>query len=190
MRLFIALNFPETSRSRWLAEMATMRSLVPRVRWVQASQMHLTVAFLGEQPERVVSELRPRLDAVASRFPVLALEVQGVGVFPGWQRPRVVWLGVTAAAALMALAAAVADTCRALTLPLEERPFHPHITLGRVDSRLSRHDLEALERAAQALTSRSIVEVSTLDLMVSTLGTGPAKHEVVHEAALGRGARA
>ncbi len=62
----------------------------------------------------------------------LPLEVKGAGGFPNARRPRVVWLGF--AGDVPALAALALDLGRRLA-PLgfspEERPYAPHLTLGR-----------------------------------------------------------
>jgi RNA 2',3'-cyclic 3'-phosphodiesterase len=187
MRLFIAMNFPTELRVRWVAETASLRSAAPEVRWVSAAQMHLTVAFLGEQPETIVDKLRPALDAIATTHARFSLEIQGVGAFPNWRRPHVVWLGIAPVASLMALAEAVARDCRALGIPGEDRPFHPHITLARIDKRVSQSHVRQLAGAARALTARSVAELRSVDLMASTLGPGGARHDVLHRALLGSG---
>jgi RNA 2',3'-cyclic 3'-phosphodiesterase len=190
MRLFIAMNFPTELRAQWAAETAPLRSLAPEVRWVSSAQMHVTVVFLGEQPDTVVEGLRGALDTIAAAHGRLSLEIQGVGAFPDWRRPRVVWLGITAAPSLMALAEAVARGCRALGMPGEDRPFHPHITLGRIDGRVPSHHVRQIATAARAMTSRTLADVSSVDLMASTLGPGGAKHEVLHRALLASATRA
>lgn len=184
MRLFIAVNFPTELRARWVAETASLRSAAPEVRWVASAQMHLTVAFLGEQPEAIVEKLRTTLDAVTEARARLSLETQGIGAFPNWRRPRVVWLGIARAPSLMTLAEALARGCRALGIPGENRPFHPHITLARIDSLVSQHHVRHLAEAARAVTASSVAEVRSVDLMVSTLGPGAAKHDVLHRALL------
>jgi RNA 2',3'-cyclic 3'-phosphodiesterase len=188
MRLFIAVNFPNDLRARWGADTAPLRSAAPALRWVSSAQMHLTVAFLGEQPETVVDGLRATLDAATTGRAPLSLEIQGIGAFPNWRRPRVVWLGIVPAPPLLALAEAVARGCRALGIPEEERPFHPHITLARIDGRVPPHRVRQLAEAARTVTDRSMGEVQSLDLMASTLGPGGAKHAVLYRALLAPGA--
>ncbi len=184
MRLFIAMNFPEELRARWTEGTAALRALAPRARWTPTAQMHLTLAFLGEQPESLVPVLTSALDTIATRSTRPSLAMQGVGAFPAWRRARVVWLGVEQSPALMQLADAVARTCRDLGAPGEGRPFHPHITLARLDDRVPDDQVRKLEHAARGMTDRTVSDVDSLDLMASTLGLGAAKHEVVHKAEL------
>jgi 2'-5' RNA ligase len=184
MRLFIAMNFPEELRTHWLAQTAGLRGIAPNARWAPTAQMHLTLAFLGEQPESLVGSLLAAIDGITTTSSRLSLAMQGVGAFPNWRRARVVWLGVEQAPALMALAESVVRACRDLGMELEDRRFHPHITLGRLDERVHPRVIRDLERAASAITERTVAEVDSVDLMASTLGAGPAKHELLHRAVL------
>jgi RNA 2',3'-cyclic 3'-phosphodiesterase len=184
MRLFIAMNFPEGLRARWTEGTAALRALAPRARWTPAAQMHLTVAFLGEQPESLVPPLTSALDSIAGASTRLSLAMQGLGAFPTWRRARVVWLGVEQSPALMQIADSVARSCRDLGIPAEGRPFHPHITLARLDDRVPDDQVRTLEHAAREMTDRTISDVDSLDLMASILGPGAAKHEVVYRGKL------
>ncbi len=68
---------------------------------------------------------------------------------------------------------------------MRDVPFIPHITLARLDERVSADQLRDLECAACDVTDRTVAEVDSLELMGSTLGPGAAKHEVVYRAWLG-----
>jgi len=185
MRLFIALNFPKELRQHWVEGTAPLRALAPHARWAPSEQMHLTLVFLGEQPESLLSALTPALDAVAAASGRMSLGFQGIGAFPTWRRARVVWLGVDQSPPLMHLSQAVARACHDLSIATEDRPFHPHITLARLDDRVPVGHVRKLEHAARGMTDRTVTNVDGLDLMASTLGPGPAKHEVVHRAMFG-----
>lgn len=187
MRLFIAMNFPEELRTRWVEGAAALRAVAPGARWAPPAQMHLTLAFLGERPESIISPLTSGLDGIAATSPRLSVAVQGIGAFPTWRHARIVWLGVEQSPPLMRLAEAIAHTCRELGMPGESRPFHPHITLARLDDRISTHQIRELERVAREATDRIITTIDSVDLMASTLGPGTARHEVVHRAKLGSG---
>lgn len=101
------------------------------VRWVRDEGLHATLKFLGSVRPETLSELRTRLAEALSACPALTVRVAGLGVFPNLQRPRVVWVGLESPD-LPALARRVETAAAALGFPPESRPFHPHITLGRV----------------------------------------------------------
>jgi 2'-5' RNA ligase len=103
------------------------------VRWVRPSGMHVTLKFLGAvEPQRLERVHARLLEAVGKR-PALRLRVGGLGTFPSLRRPRVVWMGL-AGDDLAGLAGRVDAALAELGFAAEQRPFTPHVTLGRVRS--------------------------------------------------------
>ncbi len=136
LRLFVAVDPPEPVRRRLAALEAELRRLAARhageVRWVDPESVHLTLQFLGAVPEERVEPVAAALAAAAAAGRPLALEVRGAGGFPSARRPRVLWAGVAGEVeALASLAADVGRRLAPLGFPPEERPFSPHLTLGR-----------------------------------------------------------
>ncbi len=136
LRLFVALDPPEAARRRLAAMQAELRRAAGRhadeVRWVAVENVHLTLQFLGAVPEERLAALRGALAGAAGEARPLALELKGAGGFPSARRPRVVWVGVGGEVeALSSLAAEVGRRLAPLGFPPEERPFSPHLTLGR-----------------------------------------------------------
>jgi 2'-5' RNA ligase len=155
-RLFVALEPPEPVRRRLALLAAELRRGAGRaaddVRWVEPEKIHLTLQFLGAVPEERVGAIEEAVRAAAAAARPLSLEVKGAGGFPNARRPRVVWAGL--AGDLEPLAALVQDLGRRLAplgFPPEERPFSPHLTLGRARDRRGAPGLAgALAHAAQA----------------------------------------
>lgn len=128
-RLFVALALPEAVRERLVAlqPSVSMRG----ARWVPPAHLHLTLRFLGETPDVQVPPLLARLGrVVASPF---ALDLKGVGVFPHPARPQVLWAGLLPSEPLAALAMQVEAAVEAAGYAPERKPFHPHITLARLN---------------------------------------------------------
>lgn len=126
MRLFIAIDLPPELKQA----LAKLRCELPAARWVPAEQIHLTLAFLGEVEEASAWRLNTELTRI--QLPSFTLTLTGPGCFPHRQRPRVLWVGVAPEAGLTNLVAAVQIAIRDCSLPVEERPFAAHITLGRL----------------------------------------------------------
>ena len=177
MRLFLALNLDPEVRRRCYAATQALRAAGPEVRWVDEAKLHLTLKFLGEQPEALVVPLSAALDKAASQSRELDLQVGTIGAFPNFRRPRVVWLGVAPDPKLELLHHDVEVACDALGLPLDGRPFRPHVTLGRVDK-----DDGALRQAARGIRVREVTVVGSVDLMRSAGG----RYQLLHAAALRR----
>lgn len=132
MRLFIAIELPpEIKRTLWM-----LRSDLPGARWVPREQMHLTLAFLGEVEDEAVGVLRAELARI--HFHAFKVSFTSTGCFPGRQRPRVLWVGLAPQPRLTELAALVREALLRCNLPVEERPFSPHITLARLKAPAAR----------------------------------------------------
>jgi 2'-5' RNA ligase len=126
MRLFIAIELPEEVRKM----LAGLRRDMAGLRWVPREQLHLTLLFLGEVGEGELEMLYRALGQI--RFAPFSLKFTRPGSFPRSGPPRVLWFGIAGHPALEQLALRVKATVSACGIALEERPFHPHITLARI----------------------------------------------------------
>jgi 2'-5' RNA ligase len=109
-----------------------LRELPGAPRWSAPDRWHLTLLFLGAVPEQCVTPLvRGAAPAVAAALP-MALRLAGGGRFGSTRRPQVAWAGLDGdVGPLVELAGRLSDVARALGLPVEDRGFRPHLTLGR-----------------------------------------------------------
>ena len=185
MRLFLALNLPGAERHAIGEAIAPMRNAGRDVRWMTEAQLHITLKFLGEQPDQATAPLRAALGAVAGMHAPLTLALGGLGAFPNLRTPRVVWLGVTADPKLELLQHDVERTCADLGYPLDARAFRPHITIGRARDGVAPTTARAVADAARRVTYHSEVTVQSLDLMASILAPGGARHTLVAALPLG-----
>jgi 2'-5' RNA ligase len=111
---------------------APLRDLPGAPRWGPADRWHLTLLFLGAVPEECVPPLVAAVGPVVAGTPAMTLRLTGGGRFGSLRRPQVAWAGIEGdVAALGGLAAGLAEAARRLGLPVEDRPFRAHLTLGR-----------------------------------------------------------
>lgn len=146
LRAFLAVELPADVHDR-IAELKHALARQPAdVRWVRDENLHVTVKFLGSIAADTLEALRESLGTALQATPPLPATAHGVGVFPDWRRPRVVWAGV-ACAPLGALAARVDACAAAHGIAAETRAFTAHITLGRVTGPRGWQALEPVLRA-------------------------------------------
>jgi 2'-5' RNA ligase len=133
MRLFVAIELTEAARSAIAAEQQriaqTIGSDAPR--FVRPEQMHLTLAFIGDTTDDRAASIVAAAAADIPR-PPFCLGFGGPGVFPPHGAPRVLWLGVVGGGPdVIELQAVVALRLQTAGVLLEDRRFHPHLTLAR-----------------------------------------------------------
>jgi RNA 2',3'-cyclic 3'-phosphodiesterase len=148
MRLFVALEVPEPPRRELRRRLEGLRDRLPRARWVDLENLHLTLLFLGETAEAAVPALAAKLRQAFARCPPLDLRLAAGGTFPPRRPARVAWVGVEAPAELMALQEDVAQAAvETLKFEPEKRAYHPHITLARCPDPWRREAIDKLENA-------------------------------------------
>lgn len=148
MRLFVALEVPDPPRRDVRRRVDGVRDRLPRARWVDLDNVHLTLLFLGETAEVDVPALAAGLREAFSRCPPLEMRLVGGGTFPPGRPARVAWVGVEAPDELMTLQANVTRAAvEALGFEPEERPYHPHVTLARCPSPWRRDSIEKFMNA-------------------------------------------
>ncbi|WP_028650037.1 RNA 2',3'-cyclic phosphodiesterase [Nocardiopsis sp. CNT312] len=133
MRLFVALSPPPDTLDAVEAAVALGRAHTPDLRWVPREEWHITLVFLGEVAEERLPALAERVaEQVRVRHP-LTLGVQGWGRFPRrGPRSAVLWAAVTGdTVALDRLARGLRSAARAARIPVERRPYVPHVTIAR-----------------------------------------------------------
>ena len=183
MRLFLAINVPAECRQAIHGATEPLRRAAPTVAWVQEPLLHLTLKFLGEQPDDRVGDIRGTLGAVAARHADLVMELEGIGAFPNFRRPRTVWMGVTPQPRLELLHHDIELAFGALGFEIEGRPFRPHLTLGRVKQPQD-PALRELSRASTRIDFHEEVPVRSVDLMMSDLLPAGPRYAVLATAAL------
>lgn len=102
------------------------------VRWVNPRDVHLTLKFFGAITARDIPVIRAAVGGVTSHVAPLTLTVCQLGVFPNTKKPRVIWLGLQGDVATLISLQRDIDTRLAAGFASEERPFRPHLTVGRV----------------------------------------------------------
>ena len=137
MRLFTAIELTEGARQAIAAEQKRIAEVVGRgaagsLKWIRPEHMHLTLVFLGEIEEaKAPAIIRAMGDDIDEAGP-FAIVFGGIGMFPPRRAPRVLWLGLSRGAnEAFALQRRVVERLSPTGVAIEERPFHPHLTLAR-----------------------------------------------------------
>jgi 2'-5' RNA ligase len=172
MRLFAAL-VPPPDALEHLDEFLDVRRDAGEFRWVQADQVHVTLAFLERVPEPKVDDLVERLARAAGRRTAFETAISGGGAFPNAGRAKVLWAGLDLDESGRTELDRLATGCRAAAnragIEVDGTSFRPHLTLGRTRYP---HDVSNWVRLLDAYSGPRW-QATELTLVQSFLGEGP-----------------
>jgi 2'-5' RNA ligase len=134
-RLFVAVNLSLASTRRIADVVERLRRAggSPRVAWVPAPNLHVTLKFLGWTRADAVAAVKHALAPALEQVKPFEVEAVGGGAFPSAAHARILWVGVRdPSGALGALAGEVEARMEAIGYAREARAYHPHVTIGRV----------------------------------------------------------
>jgi 2'-5' RNA ligase len=191
-RLFIAVPLPQSLLTRLGDVQHRLEAKVPHrsVRWVRSEGIHLTLKFLGDTPRDRIATIQDALTVVARNAPACEVIVEGLGCFPSPHRPRVLWVGVREPTGrLKVLWKAVEEAMMAIGYEPERHGFSPHLTLGRVQRRISRGDQQQIGEAITGTTvdRLALFSADRFELIRSVLKPTGAEYTTLATFRLGGG---
>ena len=178
IRSFIALNLTADIHRQLDDIIQSLKQQTTIVRWVPSQNIHLTLKFLGDVSLANIETLQRVLAGEAARHAPFTFTVGGFGAFPNTRWPRVLWVGVQAPAALNTAQHGIEAETQRLGYTGEERPFSPHLTLGRVSNNASPQEARRLSDALAQVKIGELgqVMVKSVYLYRSDLNPGGATY--------------
>ena len=132
VRSFVAVFPPKNVLDSVVELQRSLQIALPGVRWVSPANLHFTLRFFGDLGPEERASAAQVIDAVTRERPRFDVELHGVGVFSSWKHPRVVWVGCGEGSdAFAELGRALESGFRDAGLGKADKPFKPHLTLGR-----------------------------------------------------------
>jgi 2'-5' RNA ligase len=173
IRTFIAIALPEgLIKDLFNLESRLKRQCPDVVKWVEPESMHLTLVFLGDMSTEKIEEVKLGIEEAAKGLPPFRLEAQGTGAFPNLNRAQLIWVGTGGESEKLAqLQEQITANMEQFGFPREERPFSPHLTLGRVRNYAGPEERNKIGQvlAATPFTSAHPIEVNGVSLIKSQL---------------------
>ena len=138
LRVFIAVELPPPVVQNLETLTRELKQDGLKLRWVKSNNIHMTLKFLGEVPQKDIAAIEAAMSRVSGVAVPSSLHftLQGMGVFPNIRRPRVLWVGI--GGDLMALDRLFKSVDAHLAdegFAEEQRAFKPHLTLARIPDR-------------------------------------------------------
>jgi 2'-5' RNA ligase len=173
IRTFIAIELPQNVKTvlkRLQLDLGANKDT--SVKWINPDGIHLTLKFLGNVDPRAIPKLTGAMENSARNTEPFSLSVSQLGAFPNAKSPRVVWVGLTGDIGILAeLQKRLDRSLVSIGFTPENRPFSPHLTLGRIRDGIRPNQRRALAEklAATRLKSNSSIRVAAINLMQSDL---------------------
>ena len=137
MRTFIAIELPPDVIALIQTVQHQLKSHKLDVKWVKPQNIHLTLRFLGDITAETVASVEKAMAGAVKDIPPFLLTPKGLGAFPGFNRPRVLWMGLDGDLdVLNNLYQRLEEQLEALGFEKEKRPYSGHLTLGRAKGKL------------------------------------------------------
>lgn len=109
-----------------------LRTVGGGMRPVAMDVVHVTLKFLDETDEAAIPKLIDAMDKAVKGVAPFDITLKGMGAFPTKDNIRVGWVGMQGAEPLIGIAKTLDEECARLGFEKEERPFSPHLTVGRM----------------------------------------------------------
>ena len=172
-RIFIAVK---VEPGETLSELiSTFKATLSKdsIKWTNPQNNHITLVFLGDTDEKMIEPICSMLHDQSKEASKFELVLKGSGVFRNMNDPRIIWTGIEPSEKLNYLNKVIVTGLKKLNFKLEDRPFNPHLTLGRI---IHLNDKETLNTLIAQFQNNiiQIVKVNEVVLYESILlQTGP-----------------
>jgi 2'-5' RNA ligase len=183
VRLFVGVELEETVRAECAAAVRDIqqRLRVARgvdVRWIPDANLHITLVFLGHVDTARAARVHEVLQSPWGTRP-FEFRISGAGAFPPSGPPRILWLGTgDGTDALVTLYTEASSRLASVGFEPERRPYHPHVTIGRVKE-ASREAGRRLRTVLEEAVTSSQNRVDAVTLFESRLSPAGARYEAL-----------
>ena len=187
MRSFIGIGLPRECCRAIAGAISPLGAKGLPVSWIPERNLHLTLKFLGEIPSGRIDEVAGLMAGAAREIFPFEFRVEEGGGFPSLRAPRVLWIGIREPLELVRkLHQNMENALSGAGFPRDERPFHPHVTVGRIRGRVA-PGWGGTFASAVSGTTFGIVFAASYRLYESRLSPSGANYTVLREVPFGGG---
>ena len=185
MRFFIALEIPNKNRLQLQAIQDKLHTLIPQIKITDSDKIHLTLAFIGEQPDELKVDLTRIIEEAAQDVAAFEVTPAYIDGFPNIHKPNNLWVGVKGDIdKILLIRERIKDGLKKLNLVVGERRFIPHITIAKFNKHF-RVD-QKMEVGLEKLMAMPFepIKISSIKLFESAPEHGFHKHNTLAEVRL------
>lgn len=168
MRFFIALEIPSENLLQFKSIQSSLSTLIPQARLTNLDKIHLTLAFIGEQPDSLKDQLIDVIQKATEGISPFEVSPAYIDGFPNVHHPMVLWVGVKGDIdKVLMIRERIKDGLENLRLPVDARRFIPHISIAKFNNQF-RID-QTLEANLEKIMTESIepIKINSIKLFQS-----------------------
>jgi 2'-5' RNA ligase len=140
VRSFIAIEINPENRAKFIEIQKELSQINADIKLVEPHNIHLTLHFLGNQNLETIEKIKNKLKPIFEKLSTFEFQPQGLGAFPNRNNPRVIWVGIGEGSDnIENIFNHSKDVLKDIGIDLEDRKFHPHLTLARIKSGKNKH---------------------------------------------------
>jgi 2'-5' RNA ligase len=187
LRLFAGVEVSAETAAVLAGLQAELQRRGVSARWEEMEHLHITLHFLGATDPARVPRIASALDAAAAASVSHVLHLAATGAFPSTSRPKILWVGL--GGELSAHAGLREEVVTALAredVRREDRPYHAHVTIGRLRRDASHADRRRAGEAVAQLPAPPGAAwlVTRVVLFESVTDRGAKRYVPLHAAPL------
>lgn len=178
IRSFLAIQ-PDHSAIEEVGDFLTkIQPQHPQFRFIPPKNWHLTLHFLGSISSQRLDTLKSILLECVSKIKPFSISFKGLGGFPNEKKSSILWIGIHGETdQLMHLEEVLKFVLSDSSFSVENRPYHPHITIAR--SR--KPAICPISDAEKNIKFNRQWQVQKITLFQSELSSGGAHHTPLHD---------
>ncbi|MEW6625017.1 MAG: RNA 2',3'-cyclic phosphodiesterase [Bacillota bacterium] len=173
MRSFLALPFSKCMQNQlFLLQKNLMDDSLYNIKWVAKNNFHLTLFFFKNLSVEEMEILNRGINSIASLLPKITIKTTRLGCFPSLNKPSVLWLGIEENQEIKDSYFVIKDFLIKQRIYVDEKDFHPHITLGRIKEVKNRNGFRNLLQQKLQDLPQLLEKIGEIHLYESRLNTG------------------
>jgi 2'-5' RNA ligase len=131
-RIFIAIKVDVEEKLDKMISYMKSEFAGEGIKWTGIDNMHITLAFLGDTEIKMIKNIVSKLNNSCPAFGQFEITLRGAGAFKSINDPRILYAGIDHSDSLIKLNKIIIGALRDSGYEIEDRPFRPHLTFGRV----------------------------------------------------------
>ncbi len=182
MRAFIAIALNQEFYTDILSLQRRLDKYDLTIRWVNPTNIHLTLKFLGNINDQELKTILSSLADVVNSHQSFSLSLSGIGVFPDLYCPRVMWAGIEKGKKeCISLQKDIEGSINSVKVKQENRTFSPHLTIGRFITKNHKPDIGRIIEKERNFHLKALAPVNAIMLFESILTPKGAIHKIVEK---------